>query len=75
MEKITGANGDNLNYTGSAVTQLPAGTFEGDVVINGGTGKFEGCKGAVHMIGSIDFTTGIMTWKGEGTVMLVVGKR
>ena len=73
--KITGANGDNLNYTGSAVTQLPAGTFEGDVVINGATGKFEGCKGAVHMIGSIDFTTGIMTWKGEGTVMLVVGKR
>ena len=73
--KITGANGDYFYYSGFAVTQLPEGTFEGDIVMDDGTGKFEGGKGAVYMIGSIDFTTGIMTWKGEGTVTLVVGKR
>ena len=73
--KITGANGDYFFYTGSAVTQLPEGTFEGDVVMNDGTGKFKGCLGNVHMIGSVDFTTGIMTWRGEGTVTFVVGKK
>lgn len=73
--KITGANGDYFNYTGFAVTQLPAGTFEGDVVMNDGTGKFKGCTGKVHMIGSADFTTGVMTWKGEGTITLVVGAK
>lgn len=72
--KITGANGDYFYYSGFAVTQLPEGTFEGDIVMNDGTGKFKGCTGNVHMIGSVDFTTGIMTWKGEGTVTFVVGK-
>ena len=72
--KITGANGDYFYYSGFAVTQLPEGTFEGDIVMNDGTGKFKGCTGNVHMIGSVDFTTGIMTWTGEGTVTFVVGK-
>ena len=72
--KITGANGDYFYYSGFAVTQLPEGTFEGDIVMNDGTGKFKGCMGNVHMIGSVDFTTGIMTWRGEGTVTFVVGK-
>ena len=72
--KITGANGDYFYYSGFAVTQLPEGTFEGDIVMNDGTGKFKGCTGNVHMIGSVDFTTGIMTWRGEGTVTFVLGK-
>lgn len=72
--KITGANGDYFYYSGFAVTQLPEGTFEGDIVMNDGTGKFKGCTGNVHMIGSVDFTTGIMTWRGEGTVTFVFGK-
>ncbi len=73
--KITGANGDYFFYYGTTVTQLPAGTFEGDIVIDGGTGKFEGATGNVHMIGAADLTNGAMSWTGTGTITLVVGKR
>ena len=73
--KITGANGDYFFYSGFAVTQLPGGTFEGDIIMNDGTGKFKGATGKVHMIGSIDFTTGKMQWTADGTITLIVGAK
>ena len=72
--KITDANGDYFYYSGFAVTQLPEGTFEGDIIMNDGTGKFKGVTGSVLIEGGVDMTTGVLSWSGKGIVTFVVGK-
>ena len=72
--KITAANGDYFFYTGQIVTQLPDYTLTGEIIMNDGTGKFKGVTGSVLIEGGVDMTTGVLSWSGEGTIALVVGK-
>ena len=72
--KITAANGDYFFYTGQIVTQLPDYTLTGEIIMNDGTGKFKGVTGSVLIEGGVVMTTGVLSWRGEGTVTFVVGK-
>jgi hypothetical protein len=51
---LVGANGDNVNYNwwvNAALTDLD---FIGELKLQGGTGKFEGCSGTIHITGTVD---------------------
>ena len=50
---IVGANGDSFDYEWWAKATLDL-NYTGEIVLTGGTGKFEGCSGTLDMTGKID---------------------
>ncbi|HSK12672.1 MAG TPA: hypothetical protein VK907_05620, partial [Phnomibacter sp.] len=62
---ITSDNGDAYYYTATTYSNMTNLTFTGPVVINGGTGRFEGCTGELTMTGD-QKPDGSATWTAEG---------
>ena len=67
---VTIENGDYYYITGTVIANMTNMTFTGDVIINDGTGRFEGCYGEVKMYdGWVDMTTFTNHWKYDGWVI------
>jgi hypothetical protein len=65
---ITAANGDEYYYTATSYSNMTNLTFTGPVVVNGGTGRFEGCTGELTMTGN-QKPDGSSTWTAEGWII------
>jgi hypothetical protein len=67
------SNGDYFNTKGRIVIDvsnaMTAKTVkvEGEIKVDGGTGKFVGVKGSIFISGTVNFDNGSMTWDGDGT--------
>jgi len=75
--QLVADNGDKIFYSGNDVinvynllTQHPElpGIFDGDWVINGGTGRFANATGSFTLTGAVDFATSTFTATGTGTI-------
>lgn len=69
---LTAEDGDMFNFTGwlavdiANVFTTKVTPFTGEIVINGGTGKFEGVSGRIIISGNGDLKNGIAEWNGDG---------
>jgi hypothetical protein len=50
---LVGANGDKVNYSWWVNAALPDLDFIGELELQGGTGKFEGCSGTINVAGTV----------------------
>jgi hypothetical protein len=66
---ITADNGDKYYYTSTTYTNLADGTFTGTVIMDGGTGRFEGVKGEVTLAGQ-QYPQGGAAWTAEGYLIM-----
>ena len=71
---ITSANGDQLygTYDGVMTTDT---TFAEDMIITGGTGRFDGASGVVGETGWFDPSTGYMEVTGDGWISYDASRR
>lgn len=67
---ITGDNGDYYNIHATVHTYVNSMTFEGEVEILGGTGKFLNCTGSVKMLNGYFTPEGMLKWNGDGYIIL-----
>lgn len=67
--RITGDNGDYYNIHATVYTYLNSMTFEGEVEILGGTGKYKDCTGSVKMMNGYFTAEGMLKWYGEGYII------
>jgi len=68
---ITAANGDRIvgTYSGDVpVIAFPLAVYEQDMIVTGGTGRFEGASGDLHGRGLANLATGTYTQDLRGTV-------
>ena len=63
---LMGANGDYFEYIWWAKASLPDFNWVGEIEIQSGTGKFEGCSGSCDMAGYFDLVNLINFWNAEG---------
>jgi hypothetical protein len=67
--RMTGDNGDYYNIHATVYTYVNSMTFEGDVEIMGGTGKYKDCTGSVKMLNGYFTQEGMLKWYGEGYII------
>lgn len=68
--QMSGRRGDLYYINVVNNIDLTTQTFTGTVVIEGGTGRFEGATGTVHMVDGVMHGDGTSSWKGYGTMTL-----
>jgi hypothetical protein len=65
---IAADNGDKYYYTATTYSNMQDFTFTGTVIMDDGTGRFEGCTGEVTMVGT-QSPTGSQ-WHAEGYIIM-----
>jgi hypothetical protein len=68
--RITGEKSDYFYYTGTVIVTFATGTLTGEILVDGGTGKYKNAKGIVTITGTVDFVTGAVSWTGKGNVTM-----
>lgn len=66
---LTAANSDEIHTQMIGATEVPAPEISNfEYIILGGTGRFEGASGYIHMYGTIDRVNFIFNLEGEGEI-------
>ncbi|HSR39600.1 MAG TPA: hypothetical protein VLL95_11850 [Phnomibacter sp.] len=66
---VTVDNGDSYNIHAVVTNTLTSMTFTGKVIIDGGTGKFQGCKGEIDMINGRFQADQTLVWDATGYII------
>ncbi len=62
----TAANGDQYSYIGTIQLDITNGILSGEVIVTGGTGRYEGSTAFLTIAGIHDLSTNIASMTGEG---------
>jgi hypothetical protein len=73
-EKFSGvgedSEGDLLFYSGYITILIASSTINGEMNFNNGTGKYSSSKGFIATTGSVNYENGMLTLKGEGSILI-----